>query len=318
MKVELTKKEFNDILGNYDVGKYSRSKYFLTGDNTVYKVVTSKGEFILKIYQKAGEKFVNYQIKLMEFLSRSRVSTPKIIDTKKGEGLLMWKGQRIALQEFARGKERELVNERLAKDMGKKLGVLAKTLEGFRDRVDGGYPKEHEFKLVKWKKSRLFGYDLGAESSRLLKDIGKLDKSKLKKSLIHGDICEGNFLVEKDKVSAIIDWDDAHEDFRVYEVAVTIANNFTMQRGVKRKCIRIFFKEYLKYVRLNNEEKKALYYFVKRSSLAGATWCYDWYLRHPKNKKKERKQTLKWTKVCLNKYFSFDKVSLDEWMGFFG
>jgi len=44
---------------------------------------------------------------------------------------------------------------------------------------------------------------------------------------------------------------------------------------------------------------------------------FNWYLKHPSEEKKEREKLLWWTKVCLNKYFSFAKVSLSEWMGFF-
>jgi len=313
-KVNLTKGDFNDILKNYDIGEYIKHKYYFTGDNTVYGVNTTKGKFILKIYGKASLKFVKYQIKLMEFLKKTKVATPKIIDMKKGGGLLIWKNMKIAIQEFAPGTDQEFANEKLAKDMGKKWGVLTKTLEKFKDRIETGYPREHVFNLLTWSRHNLFGKDMETESKILLDNIKKLDKSKLKKNLIHGDLCEGNFLVRGDEVSAIIDWDDAHEDYRVYDPAVSIAHNFVTQKKANKELIRIFIREYQKYVKLNSEEKKALYYFVKHNALNSTTWCYDQIKKHPSQKK----MLLRWTKISMNKYFSFNKISLKEWLKLVG
>lgn len=310
VKVNLTKKDFDEILGNYDIGEYVKHEYFFTGDNTVYGVNTTKGKFILKIYGKASLKFVKYQIRLMEFLKKTEVSTPKIVDMKRGGGLLIWKNKRIAIQEFATGKQKEFANEKLAKDMGKKWGILTKTLARFDDRDMGKTTKERQFELIKWNKKNLFGHNVELESIKLLSEIRKLDKSKLTKSLIHGDLCEGNFLVDNNKISAIIDWDDAKYNFRIYEMAVTIAHNFTTQRRINKELIKIFIREYQKYVKLNSEEKRALYYFVKHNALNSTTWCYDQIKKHPSQKK----MLLEWTKISMNKYFSFNKLSIEEWL----
>ncbi|MFH1521691.1 MAG: hypothetical protein ABIF18_01905, partial [archaeon] len=93
-------------------------------------------------------------------------------------------------------------------------------------------------------------------------------------------------------------------------VAVTIAHNFVTRRKVNKNLIKIFFREYQKYIKLNNEEKKALYYFIKHRGLHSATWCYDQIAKHPLKKE----ELWLWTKICLDKYFSFNKISLEEWM----
>jgi len=309
---KLTKQDFDSILDNYNIGKYKKHKFIFTGGNTVYKLKTTKGDFILKIYETASLDFVNYQIKLMEFLKKSKVTTPKIIDTKKKKGLLIWKKKRIAIQEYIEGNEVKYVNEKFVRDMAKKFSILDKTISKFKERKQDVW-KNHQFKLVKWKKRSLEGLDLMNESKNLLKEIKTLNKKKLRRSLIHGDLCESNFLVKNNKVSAIFDWDDVHKDYVVYELAVPIAHIFITLKMVRKNLLKIFLKEYQKHITLNNEEKKALYLFVKHRELSAGYWCYNLIQKH----KNQKKSLMKWTKTCIQKYKIFNKMPLEEFIKLF-
>ena len=313
MKVNLSKKDFNEILENYNIGKYKSHRYIFTGGNTVYKLTTTKANFILKIYaQKTPLEYVKYQIKLMEFLNKTKVSTPKIINTKNDKGLLIWNNNKIAIQEFANGQGIEYVNEKLAKDMGKQYGILDKTLSKFKEKKCS-HRERDMFKLIEWNINSFIGLDLKEESKKLFIESKKINKNKLRKGLIHGDLCEGNFLAKEDKVSAIIDWDDVHEDYLVVELAVPIAHNMVTKVKVMKKQIRIFLREYQKYIKLNSEEKKAIYYAVKRRELSAGSWCYNQIKKHPS----KRKELLRWTSVCLKRYKSFCKISLEEFLELF-
>jgi homoserine kinase type II len=306
---KLTKKDFENILDNYNIGKYKKHKSIFTGTNTIYKLTTSKGNFILKIYENASLSFIKYQIRLMEFLRNTKVSTPKIIDTKKGKGLLIWKNKRIAIQGFVNGKEVLYANKELAKDMGKKYGILDKTLAKFKEKQNSPWSDE-QFKLVKWKINSVCGLDVRKESRNILKEILKLNRKKLRRSLIHRDLCEGNFLTQDNKVTAIIDWDDTREEYTAYEIAIPIMHNLITRREVRKDLIKIFVKEYQKYIKLNNEEKKALYYFAKHRMLSGGSWSYDIIDKH----KDQEKELLEWANGCIDKYKVFSKLSLNEFL----
>jgi Ser/Thr protein kinase RdoA (MazF antagonist) len=49
---QLTKEDFRDVLENYEIGDYRDHKYLFTGGNLVYKLKTTKGKYILKVYGK--------------------------------------------------------------------------------------------------------------------------------------------------------------------------------------------------------------------------------------------------------------------------
>ena len=74
--------------------------------------------------------------------------------------------------------------------------------------------------------------------------------------------------------------------------------------------LRLFFKEYQKYVKLNEEEKKAIYYFIKYRYLAVVGWCTMQRKQH----KDRSKELGKWIDEVINCYRTFDKISLEEFL----
>ena len=143
-----------------------------------------------------------------------------------------------------------------------------------------------------------------------MKEIRKVDRMKLRKSIIHGDINESNILVKGNKLTAIIDWDDAHKDYVVFEIAIFIAHMLVAKREVKKQDIKLFMKEYQKQIKLKNEEKKALYYFIKNRYLAVILWCALEKRRH----KDQKKQIDKWVSRTIEEYKNFNKLTLEEFL----
>ena len=307
---KLSKKDFENILNNYNIGNHISHKNIFTGTNTVYAIKTTKGKFLVKIYENASLDFIKDQIRLMEFLKKTKVSTPKIVNTKKKKGLLVYNKKRLAIQEFAKGKEIENVKEKLAKNLGKEFGILSKTLLKYKNSGKDDWGEDHEFKLIKWKLDNVNNFDVKKESKVLCNQLKTLNKKKLRKSVVHGDLCEGNFLVNKNQLTAIIDWDDFHRDYLISEVAVPIGHLLVNKKTVKRKEIKLFLTEYQKQIKLNSEEKKALYYFTKQRLLAASSWCVNQVGKH-----KGKKSTfLRWAGILINKYKTFSKISLEDFL----
>jgi len=307
--MKLTPKNFESILDNYNIGKYKNHKYIFTGGNLVYRLITTKGKFILKVYLQGSNSHIKYQIKLMEFLKNKEVTTPKIMNTKKGKGVLIWEKNKIAIQEFADGKKIQYANKELARSMGKEFGKLDKTLLKFKKNK--GRLEDNSLRLVRWSIDKIYGQNVKEESKKVFEEIKRLDIKKIRKSMIHGDLCEGNFLVKNNKVSAIIDWDDVREDFLVYEIAVPIAHNLTTKRGVRKEEIRIFLREYQKFIKLNEEEKKSVFLFAKHRMMSAGAWSYDQIKKHTKMKS----ELMGWVEFSIKQYNALNKLSLEEFLG---
>ena len=304
----LEKFEIKEILNNYSIGNYKNHKLLFTAAKNVYKLTTSKGVFIVKVYGKEKIRSIKSQTTLLKYLNSKKVSVPKIISTKSGDDLLTYKEKYIEIQEFVSGKKVLYVNKSLAADMGRKLGILSKALISYNHEVIGS--DNNPQIIPPWKINSLLDINLKTETNELNQNIYNLNKDKLRKSIIHGDICEGNFLVKNNKISKIIDWEGSHKDYLVHEIAVPLAHNFTTKRSAKRDLIKIFLKEYQKYVKLNEEEKKALYFFIKHRGLGSCSWSIEQSFKHEDKKK----MFMRWAEHCLKRYKSFSKISLKEFI----
>ncbi|MDE1848556.1 MAG: phosphotransferase [Nanoarchaeota archaeon] len=305
---KFAKKDFENILEIYSIGKYKSHQYLFTGGNTVFRLITSEGKFILKIFEHAAMKFIETQNKLSDFLNERGVAIPRIVHTSLGKGILIYKKKKVVIQEFVEGKETETINSKIALDMGEKIGILDKLLLKYSSKGIRWQGKIH-FEVMKGESlKKIDNMDFKEESLKVIKECNKLDRSKLRKCVMHGDICESNFLVKDNKLKAIIDWDDFQYNYLAFDVAVFVGHVLTEERRVRTDLIGIFFKEYQKYLKLNKEEIKAVYLFAKKRLLDGAVWSINLVSKHPEKKE----EVYRWAKIAWIKYLNLDNLGLDK------
>jgi len=91
----------------------------------------------------------------------------------------------------------------------------------------------------------------------LVKTLESIDYSKLRKCVIHSDLSEINIMQYENKFSGFIDFAYPYKYYMIMDLAYYIANCIIQPAWIKE-----FFMEYNKIIRLNAEEKKALYYFI--------------------------------------------------------
>ena len=310
MITKFTRKDFDNVLKEYSIGKYKSHKYIFTGGNTVFKLETSQGKFILKIFEHATLKFIKTQNNLSDFLEERDVAIAKIVHASSGESILIYKKKKIVIQEFIEGEEMETINSKIAKDMGEKLGILNKLLLKYPHKDINWSGKIH-FEVMKYGRFRKTpDMNFKKESLKVIKECNKLKRNKLRKCVIHGDIAESNFLIKNNKLKAVIDWDDYQYNYLAFDIAVFVGHILTEREKVRIDLIKIFFKEYQKQLKLNKEEIKAIYFFAKKRLLDGAIWSINLAVKHPKKKR----EVLGWARVCWKKYLHLDNLTLNEFI----
>jgi len=317
----LHKKDFEDILSNYDIGKCKKSKHitFAFG-NTVYILETTKGKYVLKIFERAELGYIKFQIKLMNFLNLKKVPVPELIKTKSKKFLLIRNNKRILIQKFVEGKIPKKLSGKLIKGIADKMGLMDKHL--LKLKLQGKYiwKKNHEFKPLVCKTIKVKDFEFKEEMDKLLKELKKINKKKLRKSVVHGDCHSVNLLAKENKLKAVIDWDDSHEDYLVYDVSAFITHSFFMtplyyrSGRFNKKQLKLFLKHYQKHVKLNSEEKKAVYYFIKQRFLQIIEWHFRQMKTHKDLVKGLRRQQFR----QITQYKFLREISLEEFMGLFG
>jgi homoserine kinase type II len=303
---KLLSKDFEELLSNYNVGKYKKHKHidFSLG-NTNFILWTTKGKFIVKIFENKGISQVRYMLNIEEYLSKKKVKLPEIILTKKGKDIVKLGKKPVVICEFVKGKHVKRLTKSLLLDMGKNIGKMHQELMKF----ECGQRKNWVFanKLVPKKINSSF---VKKEKVNLLEALKLLDYRKIRKSIIHGDLCYINYLVSGDRVKAFLDWDNVHKNYLVYDLAVLIAHTFMSYKRIKKDKIEIFMKHYQKYIKLNEEEKKALFLFIK-IRLMGVVW---WHETQRKNHPDQLKQIKKGIFVSIEEYKLLNEIGMEKFV----
>lgn len=308
---KLSKEDFKNILKNYNIGVYKNHKHipFAIG-NTVHTLKTTKGKWILKIFEHADPNFIKYQIKLMNRAIKGKLPVSTNIKTKSGNELLIYNKNRIIIQKFVVGKNPKKISKDLIKRMAKMQAKLIKEL--MKIRLQGKYTwgKDYQFRYMEFNVKKYRNFNIRGEEKKILMELGKINRRKLRRSNIHADFHTVNLLVAKNKIKAILDWDDAHEDYIIYDLVASLTFDFVTERKIYKDKMMLYLKEFQKIIKLNNEEKKAMYYFFKYRYLQAIAWHIV-----QKQKHKDRKSDIdRRIRHMITLYKNFNNLSLEEFL----
>ena len=310
IKKNLNKIDVEDILSSYSIGFYKSHvplKYI--GNNNIYIVETSRGKYILKIYKNYDLDYRRFVLSVQDFVSKNDCPTPRVEHTEKGDLFLVFKDKIIAIQEYIEGKHPKRYSKSLLVNMASTFSRLNKTLLQYplKKRNPWKWYDDYQFepKLI----IDVFGFNIGNEN-KLFDEMNKLSKFKLRKSVIHADLTPVNILVNKNCVSGIIDWDSCRQDYITQDIATVLTCICENNRKVDGNKIALYINEYEKNFKLNHEERKSIYYFMKIKMLAHINYAHKLTKKQPENA-----QSIKeWAYEILKNYRALDKLTLEEFI----
>jgi len=307
MGLKIIKKDFKEILTDYKIGNYKSHKHLdWVLENQVYELKTTKGKFILKLLSNINIISMKRQLELIDYLYKNKIPVVKNIKTTKGKEIIKFKGAYLIIQSFVEGIHPKTYSDSLIKDIAKNFGKMHNIL--IKQKIKN--------KKIKFKREILqkeINNDLIEDLNELNTHLNKLNQNKFKKSIIHGDLSEVNILVKKNKLQAFIDWDDFNYNLVVYDLGVFIAHSFIRTKIVKKGKIKLFLKEYQKYMKLSSEEKKAIYYLVKYRLFG----IIQWYIKYSKERKDKLNELEKGYNRSLARLSRFEKISLNEFLTYY-
>ncbi len=310
--VKLSKKDFERILSNYDIGEYKSSKHINWAfDSTVYILRTTRGEYVLKVLGDVNLEYVDFQIKVMNYVSKKGISVQSAIEIKTSGYFLKYSGNEITLYNYLRGQEPKKFGNLFVKDVAKNQAIMNKLLKNFKMEVKRREEEGYQFKPFKPLVNKLSGVNLVKLSNLLLKELTEVDRSKLKRGVVHGDLTNRNILIRNGRLAGFIDWDGVHKDYWAYDIAIFVLQCLTTRNRIRKKQIALYFNEYQKYSKINFEEKKAIFYFMKHRAIAAAAWCEKQALIY------KSKETHESAVGFLERYKRIEKLGLEEFLKLF-
>ena len=262
---KINKKDISYINKKFDIGKIIEFKGIKQGiENTNYLLKSKNKKFILTIFEKrVSKKEIPFFMKLMDELNNSKINCPKPQKKKTGGYLINIKNKTGCIVSFLNGKDKKSLNLKNCYDIGKMIAEMHKSTKKINLFRKNSMSIKYLNPLMKGMrfKSKKF-----TDVKNFLKTNFKNIKEKWPKNLpngvIHGDLFIDNIFFKNKRLSGIIDFYFAANDYFMYEIAICInALCFDKRKSkfsINKKKIKNLINGYEKIRKITVKEKESL------------------------------------------------------------
>ena len=233
-------------------------------ENTNYLLKSKNKKFILTIFEKrVSNKEIPFFMKLMDKLNNSKINCPKPLKNNNGKYLIKLKNKTACIVSFLKGKDKNKLNLKNCFEVGKiiaQMHLVTKKINLSRKNSMGIKNLDPLLKSIKFRSNKFSNLEKFLVNN--LKEIKKNWPKKLPKGIIHGDLFIDNIFFNKNKLSGIIDFYFAANDYFMYEIAICINalcfDNKKSKFKINKQKIKSLIKGYESIKKISLKEKKSL------------------------------------------------------------
>ncbi len=279
---EVSEQELEAFVAQYDIGTVQTFKGIAEGvENSNYLLGTERGNYFLTLYEKRVDPSdLPFFLGLMEHLAARGIPCPTPIYARDRRPLRSLAGRPAAIVTFLRGIAHKRLSPADCAELGKALAELhragadfklrrtnALAVAGWRPLLAAAKPRAHEV--------------MPGLVEELEDDLTHLEKNwpkDLPQGVIHADLFPDNVLFLGGKISGLIDFYFACNDFLAYDLAICLnAWCFEADRSFNVTKARTLLSAYRKARPMREEELQALPLLAQGGALRFLlTRLYDW------------------------------------------
>ena len=286
---KISKKEISNINKKFKVENIINFKGIKQGiENTNYLLKSKNNKFILTIFEKrVSQKEIPFFMKLMDQLNDLKINCPKPLKNKSGNYLIRIKNKTACIVSFLDGKDKKKLNIKNCFDIGKVIAQMhlsSKKLKLYRKNSMSIKNLNPLFKSIKLKSKKFVNIEKFLHNN--FRDIEKKWPKGLPSGIIHGDLFIDNIFFKNNKLSGIIDFYFAANDYFMYEIAICVnALCFDKKNSkflINKKKVKNLIKGYESIRKISIKEKNSLNILCRGAAMRYfLTRLYD-YTNTPK------------------------------------
>jgi homoserine kinase type II len=231
---EVTDEALNLFLAGYELGRATSLKGIAEGvENSNYLLHTEAGAFLLTLYEKrVAEDDLPFFLGLMGHLARRGVNCPQPVRARDGRAIGRLAGRATAIVTFLDGLSVRRPSARHCAEVGEALARMHAAGADFE------LERPNALSIADW--PALFAAaearadevapGLAEETAGELKALAAIWPSGLPSGVIHADLFPDNVFFLDGKLSGLIDFYFACNDFLAYDLAVCL-NSWAFEPG---------------------------------------------------------------------------------------
>jgi homoserine kinase type II len=284
---EIADDDLAAFVAQYDIGPVVSCKGIAEGvENSNYLLQTDRGSYILTLYERrVRADDLPFFLGLMDHLAARGIACPTPIHGRDGAALRQLSGRPAAMVSFLRGIWPKRPTPQHCAQVG---GALARLhLAG----IDFPQRRQNDWSVAGW--ARLFEAcraradtvrgGLAGELERELDSLQAAWPEALPSGVIHADLFPDNVFFLDDRLSGVIDFYFACNDFLAYDLAICLnAWCFESDGAFNVTKARLMTQEYRKVRPISDSELHSLPLLARGAALRFLlTRLYDWLNQVP-------------------------------------
>ncbi len=223
---QVSDEELSAFLRDYDLGKVMSLKGIAGGvENTNYALHTSTGQYILTLYEKrVAEEDLPFFVGLMDHLAMAGFPCPNPIRDKTGNALGKLCGRPAAMVSFLEGMEVIHPTPEQCRMAGETMAALHESAMGFdltrpNALAPSGWPE-----LISTAIDRADEVEPGLAQliASEMEHVERNWPNDIPSGVIHADMFKDNVFFLDGKLSGVIDFYFACNDFLSYDLAIAV------------------------------------------------------------------------------------------------
>ena len=286
---KIYKRDISNINKKFETEKIISFKGIKQGiENTNYLLKSKKNKFILTIFEKrVSKKEIPFFMSLMDQLNTYKINCPKPIKSKSGNYLINIKNKSACIVSFLNGRDKKSLNPKNCYEIGKMIAQMhlsTRKIKLYRKNSMSIKNLNPLLNSIKFKSKKFTNLEKFLKNN--FKDIKKKWPKKLPKGIIHGDLFIDNIFFKNNKLSGIIDFYFAANDYFMYEIAICINalcfDKINSKFKINKQKIRNLIKGYENIKKISAKEKQSLNILCRGAAMRYfLTRLYD-YTNTPK------------------------------------
>ena len=262
---KVNKKDISLINKQFEIEKIIELKSIKKGiENTNYLLKSRNNKFILTIFEKrVSQKEIPFFMKLMDQLNNLKINCPKPLKNKSGNYQIRIKNKMASIVSFLDGKDKKKLNLKNCFDVGKMVAQIhlsSKKIRLYRKNSMGIKNLNPLLNSIKFKSKKFINIEKFLKNN--FRDIKKKWPKGLPNGIIHGDLFIDNIFFKNNRLSGVIDFYFAANDYFMYEIAICVNALCFDKRASKfflnKKKVKNLIKGYEGVKKVSVKEKKSL------------------------------------------------------------
>lgn len=293
---KFTKEDFNKITSDYDLGTFNNSKDFIDGTvQTNILLETTKGKYVLRYYEFRSEEYVLFEVNILKYFNQKNYPCAMPIENNHRKLIGNYKSKPYAIFEYIEGDHIKKPNPKQYDELVKHLAKLHIISKGYKPKY--WESREGHDKKYCWETSQIEVKKFKSKTKEkeklewLKKELDKLEfPNSIPKGVCHCDFDISNLKFKDNKLTGVLDFDDACYTYLIYDVAALIYYwAWLREKEFDFTKARYLLEEYMKHRNLSQSEKKHIYDALKTVVFTYMAWLfYDGEKNNFINKSKER------------------------------